>query len=146
MKKFLYAHALMLFAPLTVGCGAGVGSITGTVTFQNKPVASGTVVVVGSDLLPYYGNINDDGTYTVPKVPTGVAKIAVFSPGPDAEAPVRPYLPTANPAFQKKVPARVFRGDPQKWFPLPEKYRDFDTSGLSMTVMGEVNQLDLELD
>src|SRR5207302_4939501 len=99
MKRPVYAHALVLLAPLVAaGCG-GVGSVTGTVTFQNKPVASGTVVVVGSDMLPYHGNIEDDGTYTVPKVPTGFAKIAVFSPGPALEEPDRPELPAAKPGF-----------------------------------------------
>jgi hypothetical protein len=143
MAQPFYAYVLVLFAPLVAaGCGGG-GSVTGTVTFRNKAVASGTVVVVGSDLLAYYGNIEDDGTFTVPKVPTGFAKIAVFSPGPGA---VRPDLPAANPGFQTKMPARVFRGDPLKWFPLPDKYRDFDTSRLSMTVTGGVNRLELELD
>ena len=144
MKRTIHVRTLVLLAPLVAaGCGSS-GSITGTATLHNKPVASGTVVVVGSDQLPYYGNIEDDGSYTVPRVPTGLAKIAVFSPGPAAQVPADP--PAANPRFSRKVPARVFRGDPQKWFPLPDKYQDFNTSGLSMTVTGGVNRLDLELD
>ena len=94
------------------GCGPSPGEISGTVTFQGKTLASGTVIIVGSDLLTYYGNIEDDGTYTVAKVPTGPAKIVVFSP----------------PAF---------RADPKKWFPLPKKYEEFETSGLTLTVTAE---------
>jgi hypothetical protein len=145
MKRSIYAQALVLLAPL-LAAGCGVSSITGTVTFQNKPVASGTVIVIGSDLLPYYGNIEDDGTYTVLKVPRGFAKIAVFSPGPSTAALVPSDPPAANPRFSKKVPARAFRGDPQKWFPLPDKYQDFNTSELSLAVTGGLNRLDLELD
>jgi hypothetical protein len=146
MKRSNYPHILALLAPLVAaGCG-GVGSVTGTVTFQNKTVASGTVVVVGSDLLPYYGKIEDDGTYTVPSVPTGFAKIAVFSPGPDTAGPARPEPPAARPGGGRRMPARVFHGDPQKWFRLPDRYRDFDKSGLSMTVTSGENRRDLELD
>jgi hypothetical protein len=144
MKRPICALTLMACAPLAgAGCG---GSITGTVTFQNKPVASGTVVVVGSDMLPHYGTIEDDGGYTVPSVPTGLAKIAVFSPGPDGARPAYPDLPDAEPVLPKRASARVFRGDPQKWFPLPDKYRDFDASGLGLTVTSGENRLDLDLD
>jgi hypothetical protein len=130
----------------SAGCGRGSGAVTGVVTFQNKTVASGTVIIVGSDLLPYYGNIEADGTYTVPRVPIGFAKIAVFSPGPDSASQFRSDLPAAKPGVEKRALSSVFRGDPKTWFPLPEKYREFDTSGLTLTVGSGVNPRDIELD
>src|SRR4029077_6705571 len=100
------------------GCGAGTGDVTGTVTYQGKTVASGTVLIVGSDSLPYYGNIQDDGTYTVPKVPTGPAKIAVLSPGPDAGKNVEAILRVTKRGVEGPARPLAFRGDPKKWFPL----------------------------
>jgi hypothetical protein len=38
------------------------------------------------------------------------------------------------------------RGDPSKWFALPDEYRHFDKSNLTVTVIGGVNQRDIRLD
>ena len=64
--------ALAFFA--IAGCSSGLGELTGRVTYKGQVVASGTVVIVGSDLLPHHGLIDEDGTYTISKVPTGPAK------------------------------------------------------------------------
>jgi hypothetical protein len=134
--------ALAIFA--SAGCGARLGAVTGKVTCKGQVVASGSVVIVGSDLLPHHGLIEEDGTYTVPRVPTGPAKIAVFSPGPDQTFPPDP--PNVRPEFKKKTTSPAFRGNPSKWFPIPEKYQDFDASALTLTVAGGVNELDISLD
>jgi hypothetical protein len=136
--------ALSLLA--ITGCGAKTGDVTGTVTYQAKTVASGTVIIAGSDGLPYYGIIQDDGTYSVAKVPPGLAKIIVLSPGPDAGKNVAwlPQMVKRGAARPATPPA--FRGDPKKWFPLPEKYREFETSGLTVTIAGGTNQRDIPLE
>jgi hypothetical protein len=136
--------AAIIFAG--AGCGAGSGDVSGTVTFQNKPVASGTVIIVGSDSLPYYSNIQEDGSYLVRKVPTGPAKIVVLSPGPDAGKDGPPIAVMAKPGFERKVRQHVFPGDPKKWFPIPDNYGEFNSSGLSMTIAGGMNQHDIPLD
>jgi hypothetical protein len=141
MNRFVFI-AFSLFT--LTGCGASTGAVTGTVTYQNKTVASGTVVVFGSDSLPYYGIIQEDGSYTVPKVPAGPAKIAVVSPGPDAGQHMPPFV-MAGPGKVKSATPPPFRGDPKKWFPLPARYRDFDDSGLTVTVTSGVNKRDIAL-
>jgi hypothetical protein len=128
------------------GCGNGNGSVSGTVTYQNKPVASGTVLIVGSDSLPYYSNIKEDGSYLVPKVPIGLAKIAVLSPGPDSFKDDPRQANLVKPGPERKARPRVFPGDPNKWFEIPPKYGDFQSSGLSLTVVGGLNEHDIPLD
>jgi hypothetical protein len=136
----LFALVLLALA----GCGATTGDVTGTVTYQGKTVASGTVIIAGSDSLPYYGTIEDDGSYIVPMVPIGSAKIAVVSPGPDAGKNRASPLKTTK-SVKPSAPPPV-RGDPNKWFALPDEYRHFDTSNLTVAVTGGVNRRDIELD
>ena len=124
------------------GCGATTGDVTGTVTYQGKIVGSGEVIIAGSDSLPYHGTIHDDGSYIVPKVPLGSAKIAVVSPDPDAGNDMAFKM---NKSKKPLEPGPV-RGDPSKWFALPDEYRHFDKSNLTVTVIGGVNQRDIRLD
>ena len=134
------------FALLAVaGCGARTGDVTGTVTYQGKTVASGTVIIAGSDDLPYYGVLKEDGSFVVSKVPLGLARIAVVSPGPDDGKNVGSILQMTKKGLAKPAARPPFRGDPDKWFPLPKEYRDFDTSGLTVTVTGGVNNRDILL-
>ena len=128
------------------GCGSKFGEVNGTVTSHGKPVCSGTVLFLGSDLLTYYGTIDDDGGYTVPKVPVGPAKIAVFSPGPDAFKNPDVLGSAPDEGTVKKVPPSVFRGDPKKWFPIPDEYQDFAKSRLTVTVTGGLNWHDIALE
>jgi hypothetical protein len=124
------------------GCGAATGDVTGTVTYQGRIVSSGEVVIAASDSLPYHGAIHDDGSYIVAKVPLGSAKLAVVSPDPDVGND------TASKINKSKKPPEPGpgRGDPSKWFPLPDEYRHFDKSNLTVTVIGGVNQRDIRLD
>src|SRR6476659_1879135 len=64
------------------GCAAGSGTLSGKVTFKGKTVASGNVLVVGADGIARSSKIETDGSYTVPDVPVGEAKISVNSPNP----------------------------------------------------------------
>jgi hypothetical protein len=129
-----------------VGCAASTGDVTGTVTYGGKTVASGTVLIVGSDSLPYYGTIHDDGSYMVARVPAGLARIAVLSPGPDAGKNVESILQITRKGREGPDRPPSFRGDREKWFPLPDKYREFKESGLTVTVTGGVNQRNIALD
>ena len=124
------------------GCGATTGDVTGTVTYQGKVVGSGEVIIAASDSLPYYGAIQDDGSYIVPKVPLGSAKIAVVSPDPDAGNDMA-FKMTKSIKPPESTPVR---GDPSKWFALPDEYRHFDKSNLTVTVIGGMNQRDIRLD
>ncbi len=103
MNKYL---ALFTFSVVAViGCGpAGpeMGDVTGTVTFQGKPLSTGTITFIPeTDGLPSaFAEIQENGTYVAQTrdfgngVPVGkhrVMIIAVKDHGP--EAPVEAILP-----------------------------------------------------
>src|SRR5262249_20344433 len=130
------------------GCGASKADVTGTVTYRGKPLVWGTVVVIGSDHMPYYGAIQADGTFTVKNVPLGPAQVGVGS--------VDPYY---EPKFQKleqkaryeELRSRASIETPPKppkgaWFPIPAKYNDPLRSGLTGEVKSPMTTIDLKLD
>src|SRR5262245_15108237 len=79
-----------------VGCGAGRGDLAGTVSYEGKPLRSGSVSVLGSDGLTKGALIQSDGTYRVQDIAGGPAKVAVLSPDPAKSQP-RPRKKEAAP-------------------------------------------------
>ena len=137
LANFLAVAAFLGLAG--AGCGGGIGTVSGTVTYQNKKVVSGTVMIVASDSLPYYSPIDKDGTYSVENVPAGEAKVSVTSLDPSGPkgrpgAPKRPV--------EKKEPAV----DPKLWFSIPDRYADFSNSGLTVNVRRGPNTYDIKLE
>ena len=82
----------------------------------------------------------------MPKVPAGPAKIIVLSPRPGPAMDMRQMMQNRQKGFEGPIPLVPFRGDLDKWFPLPDKYKEFDTSGLTLTVTRGVNERDIPLD
>ncbi len=116
-----------LATAVITGCGAGVGDVTGTVTCGNKTLASGTVVIRGSDMIPYHGNIDEDGNYTVSKVPTGPATIVVVSMNPQVSVHPAAFddrdMMKASP--RKSRPQTDAAQRPEEMVPHPPKIRRF---------------------
>jgi hypothetical protein len=139
-------HLVALGLLTLSGCGARTGDVTGKVTFGDKTVASGSVMIIASDSLAYHGVIDDEGNYTIAKVPVGQGKMAVFSPGPDAfkDLPLPPQFMAKGVIKPVKPPP--FRDDEKKWFSIPEKYQKFDESGLKVEVKSGVNKRDIPLE
>jgi hypothetical protein len=101
------------------------GTVVGKVTFQSRPVPAGKVSILSEDGVVCSGDIRPDGRYVVYRVPPGPAKfaVAVYPPRPPGPVPV---------AAPKAVP-------------VPRRYRDFDTSGLTRPVTrgGQVQNIEL---
>src|SRR5262245_12552308 len=70
-----------LLALAVLGCQHR-GDLSGTVTYQAKPLVYGTVLVVASDGNTHQGPIGEDGSYSVHGVLVGPARVAVNSPDP----------------------------------------------------------------
>ncbi len=123
---------IALLALTAIGCR---GNVSGKVTYKDKPVVFGTVLIQGRDGLRQ-GNIAPDGTYSVRDVATGEARVAVNSPNPKG---IQLY-PNKNPQYkQEPYP------DVPGWFALPKHYEAVESSGLTYTIKGGSNTINIEL-
>lgn len=131
-----------------VGCGASRGDVQGAVTHRGKPVVWGTVVVIGSDHMPYYGVIQLDGTFLVRNVPLGPAQIGVSSPDPNLEPRFdKPEQKVRHEELRRKAGLETLPKPPKNaWFRIPNKYNDPLKSGLTADVTSPSTTLNLTLE
>jgi hypothetical protein len=129
------AAVLCLLTVFVLGC-AGQGDVTGRVTYKDKPLAFGTVLFEASDGSIRQGNIESDGTYAVRGVTTGPVRVAVNSPNPKGIVVLPPK--------RKNKQADTYQ-DVVGWFAIPKQYDSPSTSGLTYTIKGGENTIDIEL-
>jgi len=133
----LASFCAVLSLVLLGGCGAPQAQITGTVTFEDRPVTSGTVMAVGKDGVPHYGQIAENGRFLVASVPPGAVQWAVTSPDPSAE-----IVPLPAPG-QPLPPDRA--STDAKWFPIPDRYAITSRADLQSNAQPGPNQFDIRL-
>ena len=151
--------ALIAGLILSAGCGGtSKTSVKGKVTYAGKPLAWGMVTLVSADGATAAGFIDHDGNYSVDGVPTGPVKIGVDSPDPaqesrsasrggDAGKDKKDSLGIEDPRAHLKqdLPPDRPKPPPGKWFPIPEKFADPNSSGLTGTVeSGKPLNIDLK--
>jgi hypothetical protein len=74
MRSLWVAAAVLMAA----GCGGGAGEVSGTVTFDGKPIEQGSIKFTPEDGKgPTTGDAIKDGKYSVQKVPLGPAKVSI---------------------------------------------------------------------
>jgi hypothetical protein len=129
--RSLLAFSLTLFLVATLaGCGGPkVGQVSGTVTYQNKPLPNGTVTFLGPDNKGDSANI-DNGSYTASKVPVGSCKVTV-STSASSGAPKPVAVPGVPP--------------PPEAVPIPGKYSKPESSGLTLEVKTGGQTFDIPL-
>src|SRR5260370_42605851 len=79
------AGLVSLLVLTILGCTDGsrsTGTVTGTVSYQGKPLPSGKVSFFGPNDQVASAFIADDGSYEANKVPVGDVKVAVSTPPP----------------------------------------------------------------
>ena len=120
------------------GCGPSNASVSGTVTFNNQPLPSGTITFssdVGSK--PVKAAPIVDGKYTITDFPTGLAKVSVVTTPPPSGGGAPPPGVNAIP-----VPSAAAPG---KYVPIPQRYSTPDKSGLTYEVKGGEQTKDFPL-
>jgi hypothetical protein len=137
----------LTFALLGTGCGGnGQGTVSGKVTYQNKPINYGSVVLVGGDGIPQTASITPGGLYSFPDLPCGEVKVAVHSPDP---AGLQKLIQDEKIKVLKGVTPPPDRNLPEidraKWFPISADFGDFSKSGLKTTIQSGPNTFNIDL-
>ena len=112
------------------GCSSQA-SVSGKVTYMDKPVTYGSVIFVGADKKASSAAINPDGTYVVEGLTPGTARIGVISRDP---AKGRKRQKDENDAMAVKG-----------WVPLPRQVEMPDNSGLTCTLNSGPNTHNIAL-
>lgn len=115
------ALAFSIGAIALSGCGSRSNSTTvsGHISYQQKVVSDGLINFVATGGRPIGGSIHSDGTYSV-QLPPGEYKVRIDTP---PEFPVGYKEGDALPSTAARQ--------------VPEKYANFNSSGLSATVTSQ---------
>lgn len=132
-------HCLVLvaiFVSCSPGCGPVTAEVSGKVTFQGRPITSGSVILYCPDKRIVRGVIGPDGSYSISNVPVGEAAVAVRLPqppapkgGPSVRLPDDESVPQVPPGFAA----------------IPTRYGVPEESGLAVRVSGGRVIYDIEL-
>jgi hypothetical protein len=139
--------ALLCLLATMVGCGRAKGVVSGKVSYHGKSVVCGIVQAFGSDGLPVSTVIQPDGRYTLPPLPVGETRITVSSSNPGLASKRRlsrkgKSHPSEADRIPEPEPPKIPAGE---WFAIPNKYRDSQQSGLSVTVSSKEVVYDIVL-
>jgi len=137
----------LLAAVLTLsGCRPENGEVTGKVSYNQQPLTHGTVMFFCQDQQIISRLINPDGSYAVPDLPLGTAKVAVVTHPPIPEGYQKPQqLPPSKDAPSLGEPARALLPYGARYVPIPHKYSDPDRSGLFIIVTKGSQTFDIVL-
>jgi hypothetical protein len=134
--RLLNLGLLLILLTLMTGCGPSTTTANGKVTYQGKLVVWGSITLVASDGSVFQAGIEPDGTFTIPKMLVGTAKVGVESSAPpapggrggDARGSKPPPLPPAG-----------------AWFPIPDTLNNPAKSGVTVEVKsGQPTNIDLK--
>jgi hypothetical protein len=128
---------LLLVCLVIFGCGEKVGSVSGKVTFRDKPIPVGTVTFFGQKNRVVFAELEEDGSYIVENIPVGHADITVETPN------VQPYIPgQGQPAPPPGVLSPAYTRPNIR---IPDHYVDRALSGLAHDVQEGPQALDIVL-
>ncbi len=145
--------AVALFVLWSAGCGVRSSRVHGTVSFQGKPLANGSIIFL-SNGRAYPARIGSDGSYSLPSLPHGHIEVAVQVEEP--RTPPRPP-PDLNKAQNNKAMAEMAADDAAKQkgrgaqspagptLELPGKYTEPTTSGLSFELDSDEKEYSVDL-
>ena len=142
--------SVVLFGSLAaLGCGGGVGDVSGTVTYQGKPLDGGSVQFQSGGKT-VSAEISKVGKYALAGVPVGSAKVTVSYVDPKVTDHFRAVSAASKSGGagrgEKEEPATALsKVDPTTFNKVPDKYNDFNGSGLTFEVKKGSNTYDIDL-
>jgi hypothetical protein len=137
--------AVAILLNLNLGCGPGIGQLTGKVTVGGKPVVLGTVSAIGSDGVARYGQIQPDGTYKIEGIPGGEVKIVVVSPNPADMGNRRSAGKGEDARAAQAGDTPVSPELAKQWIAVPAEAGDPAKTKLKTTVGKGTNTFNIEL-
>jgi hypothetical protein len=145
MRRALWLLSLVLIVILS-GCSDGTATVSGMVTYQGRPVTSGSVIVVNEDGTAESGVIQPDSSYSVERVKRGHVRLGVFSPDPaHARSILRPEDNRSKAIRKTAKTARAGEKAASGWFPIPHHLGDPTKSGLTCDVDSSSVHYDIEM-
>jgi len=150
-RRPLALRALAL--PVLLACAAGVAlpgcggeklaTVTGKVTYKDKPVKGGTVIFTNDDFSKVERTpIDNEGSYKSERVPFGTLKVGV-EPIPK---PPAAFMPKG--AGKKGMPADApnYSGKSEgEYVDIPANLRDPQKSNITVTIDDQKKQFDIPL-
>jgi hypothetical protein len=136
------------------GCGANQGHVSGQVFYKGKPLPGGQLTFISTDPTkrPVSTDLDENGRYQA-NLPLGEVAIAVENQvlkpperPPGSISPLGVKLPPAEKeAGEAKPNPSALKKPPGTYVPIPEKYFDAKTSGLTYTVTSGTQTHNIEL-
>jgi hypothetical protein len=155
--RWLVRSLALAVLVMAAGCTAS-GNITGKVRYKGKPLPAGLVSFIpqsGSGH-PVDGQIAEDGTYSISRVPVGPVKIVVKSVEPPKGPPARTgpggmaahMGPPTGAALPPGVKPPNFdpSAEADKYVKLPAKYSDPEQTDLTYTVTSGTQTKDIDME
>jgi len=134
------------------GCGDSYGSVSGKVTYKGNIVKGGIVTFAHLNGKPSEtASINEDGSYSIPKVVTGEVKVCVdtSSLNPTLNKEARKHHKYGPPAGQS-APSGFETGvdleaQAKRFTFIPDTYATADKTDLTYTVVVGEQKHDIEI-
>ena len=141
--RFLAAVAAGLLPAVLTGCvDDGKAVVTGHVIYHNAPVTGGNVLLYAEgNSAPFPIYIKADGSFNVSDTPTGPMRVAIETDSVPAPGDNLPPQPPGGPPSSGQINA----GDMPKKIPIPPKYKDPLSSGLTWEIKRGRNNRDFTL-
>jgi hypothetical protein len=173
IRRTAFLTTMLVLLSAVTGCG-GKGKVTGTVTGPDgQPLPLGRITFLPASGPPGVSADIDDGKYTAENVATGENKVTVETAYIEEQNKAVARATSSQKSFAtagtggggpppKDMPPEAVKGMAQfkkageegikiakekmaKYRPIPEKFTDPKTSGLSLTVKSGVNDFPVNL-
>jgi hypothetical protein len=126
---------IVALATIYTGCGSSktpTAEVSGKVTYQGKPLAAGAVLFQPASGPAAKGEISPDGSFRLSTFGShDGAILGTHKVGISCYAPAAAKSPSQEPGLGKPL--------------IPEKYLNFQTSGLTAEVTSDANHFEFEL-